>query len=797
MYWQNLDRRWTTAILLALLPATALPAQDLDPAAPVSVLPAFTYASGTRAAAVPEGARAIVADLGLLARDPEQLRVDLPDGRSYVAFRTVSWTEEGDRRYWHGELHRDGRFEAAFDGTLALTITGERVSGTVFVEDTSFDISTDQQGRFFLGEMAPPDGKSSQVSCAAGPAASAGSQLAELTPAPLASATDDKKPGGQNPPLAVIDVLVIFPQSLAGAQLAATRQIIDDGFADSTLVFNNNGVPARFRPVYMGPLYGEQPPRPRTGDPRSAIVLGLAWMQGFIDGRGEALNRPPGMEVPPEEVGRLRDHLGADLVLLYVAPDADPSCGVAETTLPLLAVQRDQFAVIDTGCARRELLVAHELGHLLGMRHPTDEYETTPPAGFPFAYGYDDQDNLRIGGQPAGTVMACNPGTFIVPSGSTCNRIPHYSSPTQMVGGMTIGSATANNAEVARLRAPVAAARRTATGTPGNLPPSLTLVSPQGWRGQLRQWITLAAGAFDHEDGDRSAQIVWTSNLRGNLGVGAKILAQPTVTPGPETFTATVTDSLGLSFSRSVTLVFEAMVTTEGAIWHNPRDPGKFLSFNKNINDDWVATWMTVKNGKPVWYQSHVVHVSSTDGSFNTHLIAYALDFEGVQFGTYFGSISVAVETEKQLRLKVSPGSGGNYELLLEPFTRPVGPGSYWSLAPATGQVDPSWMIWRGPTAFGPGGQEARLVITFDGNEPTWVIGVGSNPATSGLPFFSMGMREPTAANPITNNYHLLNLRPAGSLDFASDGTGSIDLRFASGWGWLRGSQPMQASTVR
>lgn len=815
---QNLNRRWTTSLLLLMLPAIALPAQDTDLAsdrlssaaaeASLAVLPAFTYEPQTRAGAAPQGGdRAIVADLGLLARDPDQLRIDLPDGRSYVAFRTVSWTEEGDRRYWNGELHRDGLFEAAFDGTLALAVAGDRVSGSVRVEDTSFAISTGADGRLFLGEIAKAGETSAKSSCAVGAVGAAETYEAQpaglATPALELGETDTKKPGAEPPPLAVIDVLVIFPQSLAGAQLASTRAIIDQGFADSTLIFNNSSVPARFRPVYMGPLYGEQPPRPISGDPRSATALGLSWMQGFINGRGESLNRPPGQEVPPEEVSRLRDHLGADLVLLLVAPDADPNCGVAET----VNVATDQFAVIDTGCASGEFLVAHELGHLLGMRHPLDEYETPPAAPYAYAFGYDNLDQLRIGGQPAATVMACNPGSIGVPSGTTCHRIPYFSSPTTVVGTVTIGSATANNAEVARLRAPVVAGRRNATGAPGNLPPSLTIVSPQGWRGQLNQFLTLSAGAFDHEDGDRSANIVWTSNRRGQLGVGAKISSYSPLT-GTETFTATVTDSGNLTFSRSVTLVFEAMVATEGAIWHNPRHPGQFLSFNKNIYDQWVATWMTTKNGKQLWYQSQVVPVSTVNGSFDTHLYSYTRP-AGVQTAAYFGEITVSVETEKQIRLKVTPQ--GDFcaglqtappcELLLEPYTRAVGPGSYWSVVPVEVdgtiemQVDGGWMIWRGPTAFGPAGQEARLLITFDGVDPIWLIGIGSS--SSGSPFFSLSLREPTGIAPIASNYNLMGLRDAGALDFTSSGTGSVYLIFNSGNTWTRPYQEMRAATVR
>jgi hypothetical protein len=73
-------------------------------------------------------------------------------------------------------------------------------------------------------------------------------------------------------------------------------------------------------------------------------------------------------------------------------------------------------------------------------------------------------------------------------------------------------------------------------------PPSLTVLSPDdGATVDEGLEVSLEAAAVDDADGDLSAQIAWSSDLDGSLGVGTPLLV--TLSEGTHTITATVADA--------------------------------------------------------------------------------------------------------------------------------------------------------------------------------------------------------------------------------------------------------------
>ncbi len=173
---------------------------------------------------------------------------------------------------------------------------------------------------------------------------------------------------------------------------------------------------------------------------------------------------------------------------------------------------------------------------------------------------------------------------------------------------MAIGAATANNAGVATLQCRSPAQRRGALSS-GNLPPQVTIVRPLGNRAQSQQALTLAARAWDTEDGNLGASIQWTRTGRhARLRCPAQRLYGLHRRRNPHRDG----DRLGRPrYSQSITVTFQSLVITDGAIWHDPAQPGRFLSFNKNIFNDWVATWFAYEGANPIWYLSNVVPVSA------------------------------------------------------------------------------------------------------------------------------------------------------------------------------------------
>jgi hypothetical protein len=768
----------------SLLSALALVAL-LPGAAPATAAPpAFAYQATTLEKAAPAGraggnaseSRVIAVDLALLAGDPDKLQVELPDGRSFVAYRTLSWTEEGDRRNWNGEIRDEGSRQGLPEGYVTLAVEGELVAGAVSIGAETFGILPLGQGKQSLTRAAAatgPAGKGSTCKVLPVPLE------AEIRhSAGLLEKDGSSKDGKGSAPQAVIDVLAIYPESLATpARIAQTQAQINAHFCAANQVLANSQANAIFRLVYSAKLYGEQPPVAANSSQNSP-ELGINWLRA---------GQP--------QVASLASAVGADFVALFVPGDDNTVCGAAE----IGHVTTNEYAVIDIDCSVHEYILAHELGHLLGMRHPADEYGSSPipPAPYPFAFGFDNNNQLLFNGHPAASVVACNGDVNGVPNntltGIQCNRRPCFSSPTIQACGVTIGSASANNAEVARLIAPAAAARRP-TASFGNLPPRVDILRPVGDYVQKHQMLTLSAYAFDYEDGEKEgSSIQWSSDLRGPLGSG-KLLRVLSTLDGFETITATVTDSAGLTGSRSKTVINLPAVDTVGAIWHDPSFPDRYLSFNKNEYHQWVATWMAYEGDDPVWYQSDVVPVYGINGSFSAQLHRYTRDpWTGVQTGTPVGTLSIAVETERQIRLQISSGPAGPVDLMLEPYTSANGPGSYWSLIPQGWPpeyvVDGGWMIWRGPKVGGANNEEVRILITFDGSGPVWLIGSGTQQFGPGNSLFATDMHRLSLGSGSHN---------AGGLAFfTNNSNGSVSLLFQSGNTWIRTNQLMAPATVR
>ena len=82
--------------------------------------------------------------------------------------------------------------------------------------------------------------------------------------------------------------------------------------------------------------------------------------------------------------------------------------------------------------------------------------------------------------------------------------------------------------------------------TPPNTDPSVGITAPpNGTTVDEGTSLTFTAGADDDQDGNISANIVWSSNQNGGLGAGASVSARLPV--GTHVITASITDSGGLS----------------------------------------------------------------------------------------------------------------------------------------------------------------------------------------------------------------------------------------------------------
>ena len=97
-----------------------------------------------------------------------------------------------------------------------------------------------------------------------------------------------------------------------------------------------------------------------------------------------------------------------------------------------------------------------------------------------------------------------------------------------------------------------------------NSPPSATISSPSEGSVDEGTSLTFAGSASDSEDGDIGNNLVWTSNIDGQIGTGKSF--QRALSPGAHVIKARVTDSNGVTAEaqRSVTVESQAAPQSGG-----------------------------------------------------------------------------------------------------------------------------------------------------------------------------------------------------------------------------------------
>lgn len=357
----------------------------------------------------PSASRAAVSlDLAALARAAEAgeaVRFDA-DGRS-VVLRPQRLTRRGPGRFtWSGPLAGGGRGLVTVEGAhvVARFVTPR---GTLVVEPRG-------------------DGH-----VAFAPAADDGETTDDWRPAPPATGATRQADDVLFPD--ELHVAMFYTGAVAdslGAALPAFLQGMVDTFDD---VLANSGVPLRARLVALhGVDYEES----------GTMSTDLYAFSDPFDGQ-------------MDDVAGVRAASYADFAALITETGSNSAtgCGIAF----LMTVPSPDFADAAYSVTKRScggLVLAHEIGHNLGLHH--DRYVTTGQGVTPYAHGFTNIDSLTATRPGFRTVLAYN--TRCLDAGGTCDRIPFYSDPDSLWLGQPMGAvATEDNAEVAQITAPIAA----------------------------------------------------------------------------------------------------------------------------------------------------------------------------------------------------------------------------------------------------------------------------------------------------------------------------------------------------
>jgi len=143
-----------------------------------------------------------------------------------------------------------------------------------------------------------------------------------------------------------------------------------------------------------------------------------------------------------------------------------------------------------------------------------------------------------------------------------------------------------------------------------NGPPVVSISSPANGALAAQGTTVSFAGSASDEDGNLSAGLGWTSNLNGNIGSGASF-STSALSVGVHTITASVTDSRGLTGSKSISLSVvenKPPVVTITA-------PANGSVVNAGSNVSFAATAADPEEGNVA---SSLVWSSSLDGSIGS-----------------------------------------------------------------------------------------------------------------------------------------------------------------------------------
>ena len=204
-----------------------------------------------------------------------------------------------------------------------------------------------------------------------------------------------------------IDLMLLYTPNAASHHIGDPAELLALGIEQANETFRNSGLSnIKLRLVHT-----------------EAIDYDEAGGQIF-----EHLYRMVDGKEPFQGVKKLRNEKRADIVgLVLHSPTA---CGLSTR---VNADAEDAFFVVHHACAGITYSIAHEIGHIIGVRHDRMIDDTNAP----FAYGHG-----YINGTKWRDMMSYQEGC------SGCPRIPYWSNPRIKYQGEPTGTAATDNARV-------------------------------------------------------------------------------------------------------------------------------------------------------------------------------------------------------------------------------------------------------------------------------------------------------------------------------------------------------------
>jgi hypothetical protein len=348
------------------------------------------------------------------SKDPIGSEVKLPfrDGKFIMLKRTDSVHRDDGSISWQGEVEETGEPAVLMLWGNALLTGYFAYKGTIFaVENVGGGVQAvkelgresklpdhpDPNGQPQRDAITPPDGNTEARPEPAGPA---------VPPYP------DKERKALEARNLTIDVMLLYTPNVAKRYVRDPEDMLALAIDETNQIFRNSGLGnIRLRLVHTQEINYDA----GEGDQFNHLYT-------MVDGVG-----------PFKNVRKLREEFHADIVGLII--DNPTGCGLSTRIGP---ESDEAFFVVHHACATITMSIAHEIGHLLGVRHDrlVDEIDS------PFSYGHG-----YVNGTKWRDVMSYNKAC------GGCPRIPYFSNPRITYKGEPTGTPATDAARVILERA--------------------------------------------------------------------------------------------------------------------------------------------------------------------------------------------------------------------------------------------------------------------------------------------------------------------------------------------------------
>ena len=334
--------------------------------------------------------------------------VQLPVRGKYVTVvRKQSILQKDGSVVWYGEVQETGERAMLMLWSNALLTGYFAYKGTIFTVETlggGVSAFSEMDRRQIPADHPEPGGRIDSV-----PFAPEAKVMRPRTRVP----EPEVKPFPEAERLALeakditIDVMLLYSRNVAELYVRKPEDLLALAIEETNQAFRNSGLGnIKLRLVHT-----------QVVDYDTSEDDQFTQLYAMVDGLG-----------PFKDVKKLRDEKRADVVGLII--DNPSGCGLSTRIGP---TSDEAFFVVHHACATITLSIAHEIGHMLGLRH--DRYVDQSDQPFAYGHGYVNGDKWR-------DIMSYKVGC------GGCPRIPYWSNPRVLYKGEPTGTPAADSARV-------------------------------------------------------------------------------------------------------------------------------------------------------------------------------------------------------------------------------------------------------------------------------------------------------------------------------------------------------------